>query len=163
MGSGTPFLSQTVIKALNFHAIGCLHAHAGHYRPGQVYVGDYTPPKHFRVVSLMDDMVNRVNRFWTIMHPLDLAAYVLWRINWIHPFINGNGRTARAACYFVICAHAGSWLGGDPILPRLLQHDEYSPIYVQALKHADQTGELQPLISLISELLRIQFSDLMQP
>src|SRR5436190_15055415 len=27
------FLSQTIIKALNFHAIACLHTNAGEYRP----------------------------------------------------------------------------------------------------------------------------------
>ncbi|MEX1365172.1 MAG: Fic family protein [Nannocystaceae bacterium] len=26
--------------------------------------------------------------------------YTLWRLNWIHPFVEGNGRTARAACYY---------------------------------------------------------------
>ncbi len=65
LGSDTPFLSQTVIKALDFHSIGCLHAHAGQYRPCEVNVGEYLPPEHFRVATLMDDMVNRVNRNWT--------------------------------------------------------------------------------------------------
>ena len=37
---GKPFLSQTLIKALNFHAIACLHTNAGEYRPCQVVVGD---------------------------------------------------------------------------------------------------------------------------
>src|SRR5437762_6730133 len=43
------FLSQTIIKALNFHAIACLHTNAGEYRPCPVTDGDYTPPEHFRV------------------------------------------------------------------------------------------------------------------
>lgn len=29
------FLSQTIIKALNFYAIACLHVNAGEYRPYQ--------------------------------------------------------------------------------------------------------------------------------
>ena len=33
------FLSQTIIKALNFHAIACLHVNAGEYRPCKVHVG----------------------------------------------------------------------------------------------------------------------------
>ena len=98
--SGTPFLSQTVIKALDFHAIGCLHAFAVQFRPFEVTVGDYEPPMHIRVPSLMYDMVNRVNRWWTEFTPISLAAYGLWRINWIHPFVNGIGRTARAASPF---------------------------------------------------------------
>jgi len=146
----TRFLPQTVIKALNFHAIGCLHAYAGQYRPADVRVGEYVPPQHFRVASLMDDMVNRVNRHWTEADPLRMATYVLWRTNWIHPFVNGNGRTARAASYFVVCLHAGFWIGGDPVFPdRLKGHPEYIPV----LRTADRTGDLLPLEMLIGRLL----------
>jgi len=49
---GRPFLSQTIIRALNYHAIACLHTHAGEYRPCPVHVGDYNPPEHFRVQAL---------------------------------------------------------------------------------------------------------------
>ena len=62
-----------------------------------VTVGDYHPPEHYRVQALMDDFVNNVNRSWENADPVVLATLVLWRLNNIHPFINGNGRTARAA------------------------------------------------------------------
>ena len=38
LGVDRPFLSQTV--AINYHAIACLHANAGEYRPCPVTVGD---------------------------------------------------------------------------------------------------------------------------
>ncbi len=158
LGSHTPFLSQTVIKALNFHAIGCLHAHAGQYRPCEVEVGHYIPPEHFRVATLMDDMVNRVNRSWTETDPIELAAFVLWRINHIHPFINGNGRTARASCYFVLCAHMGKWIPGDPILPELLREGLYRSRYIEALKEADQGRGLGSLAYVIADVLLSQLS-----
>ena len=60
--SGKPFLSQTVIKALNYHAVACLHSSAGEYRPCEVRVGDFTPPEHHRVPDIMDDFVNVINR-----------------------------------------------------------------------------------------------------
>ena len=44
-----PFLSQTVLKAVNCHAIACLHSYAGEYRPCEVTVGSYHPPQHYRV------------------------------------------------------------------------------------------------------------------
>ena len=116
---GKPFLSQHVIKALNFQAITCLHTNAGEYRPCPVIVGEHKPPEHYRVPALMDDFVNSVNRSWEQTDPVVLATYVLWRINNIHPFINGNGRTARASCYFVLCVKAGGWLPGETILPEL--------------------------------------------
>lgn len=110
-----------MIKALNFHAISCLHSYAGEYRPCQVTVGPHIPPEHYRVVALMDDFVNTVNRNWEQLDPVALATYVLWRVNNIHPFINGNGRTARASCYFVLCLKAGALLPGDTILPELIR------------------------------------------
>ena len=156
-----PFLSQAVIKALNFHAIACLHVAAGEFRPCPVYVGKYEPPAHFRVQALMDDLVNQVNRQWETADSVVLATYVLWRINHIHPFINGNGRTARAAAYFVLCVANGSWLPGDVILPELLRRNRDA--YVAALQEADRsfasgTLVLSPLHNLVSQLLVEQLS-----
>ena len=160
-GVDRPFLSQTV--AINFHAIACLHANAGEYRPCPVIVGEYKPPEHWRVNALMDDFVNLVNRRWSDTEPVQLAAYVLWRLNHIHPFINGNGRTARAACYFVLCLKVEGWLGGYKILPeRIPAHRDK---YIQALKEGDQEGNaddpaLTSLCDLIVRLLSEQISEL---
>ena len=74
---GRPFLSSRVIKALNFHAIACLHTHAGEYRPCEVHVGAYNPPRQYRVPTLMDDFVNVVNREFEAADPVVLAAFVL--------------------------------------------------------------------------------------
>ena len=167
MAVGKPFLSQTVIKAINYHAIACLHSYAGDYRPCAVTVGDHDPPDHYRVNALMDDFVNEVNRYWDELDEVSLAAYVLWRLNWIHPFINGNGRTARAACYFVLCVKLGGWLPGTIILPELLRRPENRDRYVQALRHADTTewdGDmhdfLSPMTRLLFELLHEQQSSI---
>lgn len=158
---GRPFLSQTIIKALNFQAITCLHTHAGDYRPCPVHVGDYDPPQHYRVTALMDDFVNTVNRQWESADPVVLATFVLWRINNIHPFINGNGRTARAASYFVLCVRTGGWLPGDVILPELLRRNRDE--YVVALKAVDATYragalDLAPLHDLVTRLLGEQIA-----
>ncbi|WP_299589744.1 Fic family protein [uncultured Tateyamaria sp.] len=138
-----PFISQTILKALNFHAIACLHTSAGQYRPCEVTVGNYNPPPMFQVPDLMDDFVNQVNRHWADQDPLVLAAFVLWRLNYIHPFINGNGRTARAACLFVLCVKLGGWLPGTPILPELIRQnrDEYVSI-MKAVDESARNGNL---------------------
>lgn len=154
-----PFLSQVVIKALNYHAIVCLHAYAGEYRPCEVTVGAYNPPAHFRVQALMDDFVNNVNRYWEEWDAIALAAYILWRINYIHPFINGNGRTARATSYFALCLKSGGWLPGATILPELLRKNREE--YVEVLADTDKTFldgklDLQPLVNLLSRLLTEQ-------
>jgi hypothetical protein len=165
------FLSSALIKALNYHAIACLHVNAGEYRPCAVEVASQLPdgtrqvhhvaPEHYRVQALMDDFVNDANRTWDKLEPVPLAAYILWRLNWIHPFINGNGRTARAACYFALCLKAGGWLPGAVILPELLRRERAR--YVQALRvadgpHLNGQSPLTPLVELIQELITEQLA-----
>ena len=114
-----PMLSSALIKALNYHAISCLHVSAGEYRPCPVTVGQHQPPDHYLVPELMNGFINEVNRFWETSDISVLAAYCLWRLNYIHPFINGNGRTARVLCYFVVCVKSGGWLRGEPDTTRI--------------------------------------------
>ena len=158
---GRPFLSAEVIQALNFHVITCLHSSAGEYRPCPVTVGTHVPPAHYRVPALMDDFINLVNRMWEVTDEVVLAAFVLWRLNWIHPFINGNGRTARAACYFVLCLKAGRWLPGTTILPELIVRERDR--YVAALKQVDDSLgagalDLAPLHTLLAALVAEQLN-----
>lgn len=162
LAMGRPFLSQHVIKALNFQAITCLHISAGEYRPWGVTVGQHQPPPHYRVPAAMDDFVNMVNRSWEKEDPVVLATYVLWRLNNIHPFINGNGRTARAACYYVLCLKLGGWPDGAVILPELIKRDrdEYCIALQKAHETFAQTGspDLGHLHQIVSRLLQEQLA-----
>ena len=151
-----PLISRTLICALNHQAISCLHSHAGQFRPCDVTVGRYQPPEHYRVQSLMDDFVNEVNRRWETPHAVQLAAYCLWRLNYIHPFINGNGRTARALCYCVICLRAGALLPGTPLLPELLRQNRDT--LISHLQVADRTGDIAGVTGFVSQLLNQQLS-----
>lgn len=156
-----PFLSAHIVKALNFQAITCLHTNAGEYRPCEVIVGTHRPPSYYRVEALMDDFINVVNRGWELADPIASAAFILWRLNHIHPFINGNGRTARATCYFVLCVKLGGWLPGTTILPELIKRERAA--YVAALQHADASAatgnlDLGPLHQLLSTLLQEQIN-----
>jgi Fic family protein len=156
---GRLFLSHDLLKAINYHAIACLHTNAGQYRPCEVEVGDYKPPSPHRVTALMEDFVNVVNRQWEAEDPVVLATFVLWRLNHIHPFINGNGRTARAACYFVLCMRSGGWLKGDIILPELIRQNRDE--HVEALRKVDESLlngalDLLPLHGLLVRLLKQQ-------
>ena len=81
--------------------------------------------------------------------------YALWRLNYIHPFVNGNGRTARAICFFVLCAKYKRLFKGPQSLPQLLRNQEYRQRYCDGLADAD-TGNLTPLQTLVGELFLIQ-------
>lgn len=161
---GQPMLSIEVIKALNYHAISCLHVSAGEFRPCPVYLNGsaHRPPEHFQVPALMQMFTNDVNRNWERADPVSMAALVLWRLNFIHPFVNGNGRTARVVCYLVLCLKVQAWLPGNKLLPERIR--ERRADYVSALQHADNsfhTGKLDlaPLHALLSELLNEQIAE----
>jgi Fic family protein len=84
----------------------------------------------------MDRFVTFIQENWFVLTPTMLASYGLWRLNWIHPFIEGNGRTARAVCYYLLCVRSGALLGGKKIVPERIREDR-GP-YVAALRAADQ-------------------------
>ena len=69
------------------------------------------------------------------MSAVRLCAYVLWKLNWIHPFSDGNGRTARAVAYVVLSIKLDSLLPGAPTIPEQIAGDK-TPYYT-ALESAD--------------------------
>ena len=150
-------LDHSLIKALNFQAIAGLHEEAGEYRSGEVTVGRYVPPPSSEVGPLMTNFVNVINPLLEQRLPTVVAALALWRINYIHPFVNGNGRTARAICYYILCVTQGGLLPGREILPEILRKGPMRRIYVSALDLADR-GDLKPLITLVRQALSMQIN-----
>ncbi len=56
-------------------------------------VPEYIPPEYTDIPALLDELVEYVNT--TDDHPLIIAAIVHYQLVTIHPFEDGNGRTAR--------------------------------------------------------------------
>ena len=61
---------------------------------------DYIPPEYSDVPALLDELVNYVNT--TDDHPLIIAAIVHYQLVTIHPFEDGNGRTARLMSGYIL-------------------------------------------------------------
>lgn len=173
LSTGRVYVSTAVIKAFNYHAIVCLHSAAGQFRACQVKIGDgsgHKPPDWIHVQALMDDFVNQINCSIHTADPVVLASYALWRLNWIHPFINGNGRTARLVCYYILCLRFGGMLAGAPSLPELLKRHRGDPKdpYVAALKavdasHMAKNFDISALHTLIENLLNEQLASATPP
>jgi Fic family protein len=64
------------------------------------------------------------------------AAFALWRLNWVHPFAGGNGRTARAVCCLILSIDFGRPIPGTPSLPTIISQRRQQ--YVDALRQADR-------------------------
>ena len=133
---GPVSFDKYLLWALNHAAVTNISAFGGRFREEPIYVGGHRPPHFKDVPDWMDRFISNVQENWFIWSPTELAAYGLWRLNWIHPFVEGNGRTARAVCYFLLCVRAGALLPGRKILPERIKDDRAG--YEAALVAADQ-------------------------
>lgn len=61
---------------------------------------DYIPPEYCNIPGLLDELVGYVNT--TDDHPLIVAAVVHYQLVTIHPFEDGNGRTARLLSGYIM-------------------------------------------------------------
>jgi Fic family protein len=133
-----PFrLRQGLLFELNAAALKDIHLLAGTYRngPATIHGSNHEPPPAFRVPDEVVDMCEYVNHSWDHQHALHLCAYTLWKLNWIHPFADGNGRTARAISYVVLSIKLDSLLPGTITIPDQIAADKVP--YYDALELAD--------------------------
>lgn len=124
--------SLTQEAILEFHRIALdgIHAEAGRYRKGWITIAGsrHVPPPHGQIGNLVAQMCDRVNDYWRGLDDAELAAYVLWRLNWIHPFADGNGRTARTVAYVILSLKLGYAPPGSPTIPDQIAEDK-NPYY----------------------------------
>ncbi len=134
-------LRPSTILSLHQLALEKLSRFAGTWRPAPVRIelSGHQPPHESQVPSLIEDMCDWVNERWESETPLALCAYVMWRLNWIHPFLDGNGRTSRAVSYLVLCAKIGDRLPGTITIPEQIAAGR-EPYYA-ALEAADKACE----------------------
>lgn len=159
---GIEAFDKYTLWSLNSAAVSNIAQFGGRYREEPIYVGNHIPPHFKDVPNEMDRFFSVIHENWTIMtHPTLLPAYALWRLNWIHPFVEGNGRTARAACYYLICLRHGQLLPGEKIVPERIREDR-TPYYA-ALRAADQAWadghfNVSELTTYLGELLKAQLT-----
>ena len=117
---------------------------AGAYRKGQVYItgSTYVPPMAIEVLRLMQELVSWINSTEVAeLHPVERSALSHFRLVHIHPFIDGNGRTARLLMNLVLIRE------GCP--PAVIRH-ERRPEYYDALDQAHE-GDTTAFVTLVAE------------
>ena len=122
----------------------------------------HEPPEWTAVATFVDDMCDYVNDNWTTKSPIHLAAYVMWRLNWIHPFSDGNGRTSRAASYLVMCVKLGYLVPGHTMIPQRIAANKFP--YWKALEKADDADkqglvDVSAMENLLEEFLEAQLRE----
>lgn len=125
------------ITGLHGIALRGISPHAGITRPSKVEISgsSHEPVPAHLVMGLLEELCDYVNDNWEDSSPIYLASYVMWRLNWIHPFSDGNGRTSRICSYLVLCIKIGSLLPGKKTIPEQIV-DNRKP-YFDSLEAAD--------------------------
>ena len=135
-------------------ALEGLSSYAGNFRPAGIEIGGsrHKPPGAYMVPEEVEYMCDYINENWEKSSPVHLAAYALWKLNWIHPFTDGNGRTARAISYLLLCLRLGYRLPGTNTIPEQIAKDR-NPYY-KPLEAAEKAWEAKKIdLSELEELL----------
>jgi len=110
-----PFTERILkqIHALVLHGID--HGNAGCYRTVSVLISGsrHVPPDPLQVPPSVEAVFQEFPSWERSLHPVVLAAEVHERIATIHPFVDGNGRTARL-CMNLLLLRAGYPLANIP-------------------------------------------------
>lgn len=144
---GTLEITEEIIKKLHFLFYNKLdHEEAGNYRSYQVFISgtEYIPPIAEDVSPFMKDFVLELKKNEENLHPVLLAAYAHKKLVDIHPFANGNGRTARLLMNLILINKGYCVVS----IPPVLRHE-----YIQALQisQREEKPSIEPFNQLIAE------------
>jgi Fic family protein len=118
--------------------------HAGKYRkkPAIITGSDVELPSPTEIPDLMKKFCTEIPELKKKYHPIEYAALLHIKFVNIHPFVDGNGRTARLLMNLALL-QAGYEI---TIIPPVVRND-----YIDALK-ASNKGNDTPFINLISNM-----------
>lgn len=93
----------------------------------------HTPPSHTELTVLIKDLCDFFNTDSkeTFIHPILKATTIHFMIGYIHPFTDGNGRTARALFYWYLLKK-GYWLTEYLSISKIIQDtkNQYEKAYL---------------------------------
>lgn len=119
---------------------------AGKYRSSNVIISGagFVPPKYEQLDTLMEKLIYDFNHSWNKYHPVVQAALLHGEFVKIHPFIDGNGRTARLLLNFALMKN-----GFTPVIIK----NENRLTYYDSLDYAHTTKDYTNFIKLINDLV----------
>ncbi len=118
---------------------------AGRLRTSGVRISgaNFVPPNAQKVSILLDELLEFVIKNPLQLNDIELSAVFHHRFVWIHPFFDGNGRTARLTMNLLLLSK-----GFTPAI--ILRNDRKK--YYEALNQANK-GSYQKLILLMSQAI----------
>jgi len=143
-------IAETKILHLHGLIMSNIAEDAGKYRTTAVMIGGavFTPPRSSEVRSKMLELLEWLRKNPDEYKPVELAAVFHHRFISIHPFTEGNGRTARLLMNAILMKH------GYPFIVIVPKQDR--PKYLQALMDAD-LGNRKPFVNFIGRCAERSF------
>ncbi len=125
-------------------------ANSGVYRTINVIISgaEHKPPQGFEVPAKMEHFIKEYQVKKEIFHPIELASFVHVEFVGIHPFIDGNGRTARIIMNLELIK-----AGFPPVVIPVENRLEY----YQALDRTHTTGDAGLFLALMKRVVEKSF------
>lgn len=165
---GSLFLTEAILKKFHLISMKGLIREPGAYRVEDVHIKNspHNPPSWIDVSAHMLDFFRYLDANWSNKSLTHLAGFLMWRLNWIHPFLDGNGRTSRTSAYFVLCAKFGKLIPSRNSILEQLFDAQTKDLYYQALRNCDSIvasnrgveAAIEPMEKLLSVLLTRQLA-----
>jgi len=139
---GKTIKQDDILKVNELLMHGIDNQNAGKYRTGQVRIAGATfmPPPAGKIQPMINELLQTISQNPDELSPIELAAFFHHKLVYIHPFLDGNGRTARLLMNIILMRN------GYPFTV-LLKVDR--PKYLRALSEADN-GNLIPFANFIA-------------
>ncbi len=137
-------VSERLIKRMHGIIMDNLLEAPGEYRRIQVLIekAEHEPPPAIEVPELMKELIGWYRKNRKRRHPFELAVLLHTKFVTIHPFVDGNGRVARALLNFVLEKH------GYPTLYLGLEHREK---YLDAVAEGNREN-YRPIVDFLCEV-----------
>ena len=137
---------QTILKLHHMLYNNIDEAKSGKYRDCNVLItgSEYELPKHDKLSELMQEFCAEIPVKKENLHPVEFSAWLHERLVSIHPFIDGNGRTARLIMNLALLQAGYNII----TIPPVVRND-----YIFGLQEAQLKNNIQPFTNFISEMV----------
>ncbi|MBO7747043.1 Fic family protein [Paenibacillus sp. MWE-103] len=146
----TDELSEYVLRSIHKLLLKNIDdENAGRYRMINVGISGstHTPSNYVIVAEQMEQMLQWYKQAKDHIHPVELAARAHFQFVFIHPFTDGNGRTARLLMNLILMGY------GYP--PAIVKAENNLRLkYYETLEEASINGNQEPFINLMASCVK---------
>jgi len=139
-------LTENLIKQIHFLVLMHDASGKGVYRslPVRIMGASHTPPQPYLIQKQMEDLIFNYNKWLKTKSVIEVVSLLHLNFEFIHPFIDGNGRTGRLLINLILIQH-----GYPPIDIKFTDRKKYYECFENYYK----TGKPTAMSDLIADLV----------